>query len=107
MKFSSRTMKLSFFPHHFRLDSGRPTQDDEVRSLPMPPWYKPIRISRGVLERNIKTAIPDLNREIVVVCAGGMRSVKACESMQVMGYTKVHSLKEGIGALTKGFHVAK
>lgn len=73
----------------------------------MPQWYHGIRVGRGVLERNIKSAIPDLNREIVVVCAGGMRSVKACEIMQTMGYTKVHSLREGIPALTAGFVTAK
>ena len=73
----------------------------------MPAWYNGIRVGRGVLERSIKSLVPDLEREVVVVCAGGMRSLKVCEVMQIMGYKKVHSLKEGIGAITKGYVTAK
>lgn len=81
-------------------------EDTEALNLPIPPWYGAVRIGRGVLERNVREKIPDLSTEVVIICAGGMRSVKAAEIMQTMGYTKVHSLKEGIEAVTKGHTTA-
>lgn len=81
-------------------------EDIEAEQLPIPPWYKPIRVGRGVLERNIKEKIPDLNAEIIIICAGGMRSLKAAEVMQIMGYTNVWSLSDGVGALVNGYTTA-
>jgi rhodanese-related sulfurtransferase len=34
--------------------------------------------------------------EVIVYCAGGVRSVLAADALQKMGYKKVYSLKGGI-----------
>lgn len=52
-------------------------------------------IGRGVLERDIEQAIPDLDADIVLYCGGGFRSALAAESLQTMGYRKVSSLAGG------------
>ena len=50
---------------------------------------------KGIIERDIETAIPDTNAEIVLYCGGGFRSALAAESLQKMGYTRVTSLAGG------------
>lgn len=63
-----------------------------------------INVPRGVLETacefNYDETVPDLaegrDREIIVVCRSGNRSVLACQSMQAMGYRQVASLKTGL-----------
>jgi rhodanese-related sulfurtransferase len=55
-------------------------------------------IGRGVLERDIETAIPERTADIVLYCGGGFRSALAAESLQRMGYTNVRSMAGGIRA---------
>ncbi|HMS26886.1 MAG TPA: rhodanese-like domain-containing protein [Burkholderiaceae bacterium] len=63
-----------------------------------------INVPRGILESSCdwdyEDTIPSLagggNREIVVVCRSGNRSVLAVDTMQQLGYTNVVSLKTGI-----------
>ncbi len=52
-------------------------------------------IGRGVLERDIEEAIPDLDRDIVLYCGGGFRSALAADSLRQMGYTRVRSMAGG------------
>ena len=52
-------------------------------------------LSKGIIERDIETAVPDPNAEIVLYCGGGFRSALAAESLQKMGYTQVYSLASG------------
>lgn len=52
-------------------------------------------LGRGVLERDIEAAIPELDREIVLYCGGGFRSVLAAVSLQQMGYRNVASMAGG------------
>jgi rhodanese-related sulfurtransferase len=51
--------------------------------------------SKGIIERDIETAVPDPGTEIVLYCGGGFRSALAAESLQKMGYTQVWSLAGG------------
>ena len=51
--------------------------------------------SKGIIERDIETAVPDPNAEIVLYCGGGFRSALAAENLQKMGYTNVWSLAGG------------
>jgi len=81
-------------------------EDKEVARMPLPPWLNPIHIGRGVLEREAETRLPDRNQEIVCVCAGGMRSVKTADTLQKLGYKKVHSLKTGASSLCAGHPLA-
>ena len=41
----------------------------------------------------------DLNKEMVLFCAGGMRSALAAKSLKEMGYEKVSHIDGGFGAL--------
>jgi len=52
-------------------------------------------LSRGILEREIETAVPDKSAKIVLYCGGGYRSALSAESLQKMGYTNVWSLAGG------------
>ena len=55
-----------------------------------------IHLGKGIVERDIETAIPDLDAEIVLYCGGGYRSVLAADHLQQMGYTNVWSMDGGI-----------
>jgi rhodanese-related sulfurtransferase len=52
-------------------------------------------LGRGVIERDIETAHPDHDVELILYCGGGYRSALACDNLQRMGYTNVHSLAGG------------
>jgi len=54
-----------------------------------------IHLSKGVIERDIETRIPQLDAEIVLYCGGGFRSALAAENLQRMGYTNVWSMDGG------------
>ena len=56
-------------------------------------------IGKGVIERDIETAIPDMGAEIVLYCGGGFRSALAADALQQMGYANVASLDGGWRAL--------
>lgn len=63
-----------------------------------------ISVPRGILETaceyNYEETIPELvesrNREIVVICRSGYRSVLGADVMQQLGYQNVCSLKSGL-----------
>jgi len=55
-----------------------------------------IHLSKGVLERDIETRLPDTTTEIILYCGGGSRSALAAENLQRMGYTNVFSMAGGI-----------
>jgi len=55
-------------------------------------------LGRGILERDIETAIPDKNAPIILYCGGGFRSALATGSLQQMGYRDVISMDGGIRA---------
>lgn len=52
-------------------------------------------IGKGIIERDIEQAYPELNTELVLYCGGGYRSALAAENLQRMGYTNVISLAGG------------
>jgi rhodanese-related sulfurtransferase len=52
-------------------------------------------LCKGIIERDIETAVPDPNAEIVLYCGGGFRSALAADSLQRMGYKRVYSLAGG------------
>ena len=63
-----------------------------------------VNVPRGVLESaceyDYEETVPELvqarDRDIVVICRSGKRSVLAADVMQKMGYAKVRSLKTGL-----------
>ena len=52
-------------------------------------------LCKGIIERDIETAIPDLHAEIVLYCGGGFRSALSADNLQKMGYTNVLSMDGG------------
>lgn len=52
-------------------------------------------MGRGIIERDIETAVPDHDAELILYCGGGYRSALAADNLQRMGYTNVHSLAGG------------
>lgn len=50
---------------------------------------------RGIIERDIEKAIPELDADIVLYCGGGYRSALSAESLQKMGYSNVKSMAGG------------
>ena len=52
-------------------------------------------LGRGVIERDIERLHPDKHTELILYCGGGYRSALACDNLQRMGYTNVHSLAGG------------
>lgn len=52
-------------------------------------------LCKGILERDVETAIPDFNAEVVLYCGGGFRSALAADNMQKMGYRRVFSMAGG------------
>jgi rhodanese-related sulfurtransferase len=67
-----------------------------------------VHMGRGVIERDIETAVPDHAAELILYCGGGYRSALAADNLQKMGYTNVYSLAGGwkawkeAGAPTEG-----
>ena len=54
-----------------------------------------IHLPRGYLEVQIEGKVPDHAQEIIVQCAGGVRSAYAAKTLQELGYTNVASLAGG------------
>jgi rhodanese-related sulfurtransferase len=52
-------------------------------------------MGRGIIERDIEREAPDHSAELILYCGGGYRSALACDNLQRMGYTNVHSLAGG------------
>ena len=53
------------------------------------------RIVRGFLELRIEEAVPDMATSLLVMCAGGTRSLFAAENLRQLGYENVHSVLGG------------
>ena len=65
-----------------------------------------IHLGRGILEKEIESNCVNRNSEIILYCAGGVRSILAAKSLQEMGYKKVFSLAGGIGQwINAGFSI--
>ncbi|MCP4173709.1 MAG: sulfurtransferase [Fuerstiella sp.] len=52
-------------------------------------------LGKGVIERDIESAISDTDAPIVLYCGGGFRSALAALNLQQMGYTSVVSMDGG------------
>lgn len=67
-----------------------------------------VHLSKGVIERDIETKIPDRDATIVLYCGGGFRSALVADNLKKMGYNNPISLDGGWRALsTSGLPVEK
>mgnify|MGYP003412502899 FL=1 len=57
-----------------------------------------LHIGKGVIERDIETAVADKSTVLVLYCGGGFRSALAGDMLQLMGYSEVLSLAGGYTA---------
>jgi rhodanese-related sulfurtransferase len=65
-------------------------------------------LSKGIIERDIETAVPDKTAEVVLYCGGGFRSALAADALQQMGYKNVISMDGGWkGWNDKGYPIQK
>ncbi|MEP7132123.1 MAG: rhodanese-like domain-containing protein [Acidobacteriota bacterium] len=55
-----------------------------------------LHLSKGVLERDIETKVPDPATPLVLYCGGGSRSALAADALARMGYTDVRSMAGGM-----------
>jgi rhodanese-related sulfurtransferase len=60
-----------------------------------------VHLGKGILERDIEQMFPNKERELIMYCGGGFRSVLTAEVAQRMGYFNVFSLKGGYKALVQ------
>jgi len=58
-----------------------------------------IHLSKGVIERDIETKVPDKHAKLVLYCGGGFRSALVADNLRLMGYTNAISLDGGWRAL--------
>ncbi len=58
-----------------------------------------IHMSKGVIERDIETKVPDQSATLVLYCGGGYRSALTADNLQKMGYSNAISLDGGWRAL--------
>ena len=54
-----------------------------------------VHMSKGVIERDIETKIPDKSTTMVLYCGGGFRSALVADNLRNMGYTNAISLDGG------------
>ena len=90
--------RLEENPHLLIVDVREPYEFDAMHIAGS------VNVPRGILESacewEYEETVPELvqarDREVVVVCRSGYRSVLAAHSMQVLGYQNVVSLKTGL-----------
>lgn len=56
-----------------------------------------LRLVRGFLELRVEDEVPDKSSKVLVMCAGGVRSLFAAEGLQRLGYADVASVAGGFG----------
>jgi rhodanese-related sulfurtransferase len=67
-----------------------------------------IHLGKGILERDLENTVPELDREIIMYCGGGYRSVLTASTAQKMGYRNVYSLMSGYkGMVQAGWPMTK
>ena len=59
-----------------------------------------IHLSKGIIERDIESVIPDPDTELYLLCGGGFRTALAADNLSKMGYSRVVSVDGGWRAWT-------
>ncbi len=60
-----------------------------------------VHLGKGILERDLEQVFPDKDREILMFCGGGYRSVLTASAAKKMGYSNVYSIMGGYKALVQ------
>ena len=80
-------------PHAVLLDVREDHEWDKGHAV------EAIHLGKGILERDLEKTVPELEREIIMYCGGGYRSVLTAAAAQKMGYRNVFSLVGGYKAM--------
>jgi rhodanese-related sulfurtransferase len=59
-----------------------------------------VHMSKGTIERDVETKVPDKATPMVLYCGGGFRSALVADNLQKMGYSNVLSMDGGWRAWT-------
>lgn len=63
-------------------------------------------LSKGTIERDVETRVPDKDEPVALYCGGGFRSVLVADNLRKMGYTNVISIDGGFrGWVERGLPV--
>jgi rhodanese-related sulfurtransferase len=54
-----------------------------------------VHMSKGTIERDVESKVPDKDTPLVLYCGGGFRSALVADNLQKMGYTNVISMDGG------------
>jgi molybdopterin/thiamine biosynthesis adenylyltransferase/rhodanese-related sulfurtransferase len=57
-----------------------------------------VHISKSYVEQAIEAEVPDRDRQVILYCAGGVRSLFAAQALEQLGYTNVASMSGGFQA---------
>jgi molybdopterin/thiamine biosynthesis adenylyltransferase/rhodanese-related sulfurtransferase len=57
-----------------------------------------VHISKGYVEQAIEAEVPDRDTQVILYCAGGVRSLFAAQALEQLGYTNVASMSGGFQA---------
>jgi len=94
-----------------RMDAGEKfllvdvREDNEWANGHLP---RAVHMGRGIIERDIETAVPDTSTKMILYCGGGFRSALVADNLQKMGYTNVESMDGGWkGWVAAGLPTAK
>jgi rhodanese-related sulfurtransferase len=66
-----------------------------------------VHLSKGIIERDVETKIPDKDTVLVLYCGGGFRSALVADNLQKMGYKRPISLDGGWKALLQNNEILK
>jgi molybdopterin/thiamine biosynthesis adenylyltransferase/rhodanese-related sulfurtransferase len=57
-----------------------------------------VHISKSYVEQQVEAAAPDRDAEVILYCAGGVRSLFVAQTLEQLGYTNVASMSGGFQA---------
>jgi sulfur-carrier protein adenylyltransferase/sulfurtransferase len=57
-----------------------------------------VHISKSYVEQQVEAAAPDRDAEVILYCAGGVRSLFAAQTLEQLGYSNVASMSGGFQA---------
>jgi molybdopterin/thiamine biosynthesis adenylyltransferase/rhodanese-related sulfurtransferase len=79
------------------LEPGAATLVDVREDSEWEQGYVPgaLHISKSYVEQQIEGAVPDRDSQVILYCAGGVRSLFAAQALEQLGYTNVASMSGG------------
>lgn len=94
----SRIREVTADDVHQRLEGGDPimlidTREESEFARGRLPGAR--HLCKGIIERDIEAAVPDLDAPLVLYCGGGFRSALAADNLRKMGYRNVVSMDGG------------